>query len=293
MIPANVEENLQYIELFTKKKIRNLFVGNYTSTLKGHGYDFVDHKKYTPGDDIRKIDWNALARTRFPLIKNTHEEKDVDVFVVADLSNSMNLATGRYSKRELLLYITAALAYSALSDHIRIGFMGFTDKPEIEIAPKKGKSHLWILLRELWDFEPQDKVTSVASTLERLRQSLSRLSIIFFISDFFFDENIFEHVAFKYIVSHHDFVPIVLNDPLEARLPKGFGYLRLRDLETGKERVIRLTEQGRLGYEQFLKDKHRDLIQKFYQYSLDFLEIQTDQPFYELLASLFLMRKRK
>ncbi|MBI2821243.1 MAG: DUF58 domain-containing protein [Acidobacteria bacterium] len=293
MIPSSVEENLHYIEFFTRKKIRNLFVGNYTSMLKGHGYDFVDHKRYTPGDDIRKIDWNALARTRFPLIKNTHEEKDLDVYIVADLSNSMNLATGQYSKRELLLYLTATLAYSALSSHIRIGFLGFTDRVEIEIEPKKGKSHLWILLNRLWDFQPQDKKTQIVPMLEKLRHSLSRLSIVFLISDFFFDQDMFEQVAFKYIVAHHDLIPILLNDPLEAQLPKGYGYIRFHDLETGEERVVRLTGQNRLQYEQFLKNKHRELIGKFYQYSLDYLEIQTDQPFYELIASLFLMRKRK
>ncbi|MBI4456026.1 MAG: DUF58 domain-containing protein [Acidobacteria bacterium] len=293
MIPSNVEENLHYIEFFTKKKIRNLLVGNYTSALKGHGYDFVDHKRYTPGDDIRKIDWNALARTRYALIKNTHEEKDLDIFIAADLSNSMNFATGTYSKRELLLYITAALAYSALSDHIRIGFLGFTDKVEIEIEPKKGKSHLWVMLNQLWDFAPQDKETRVLPILDQLRQALSRLSIIFFISDFFFEEDIFEQINFKSIVSRHDFIPILLNDPVEARLPKGHGYLRLRDLETGQERVIRLTEHNRIVYQQFLQDRHRELIQRFYQYNLDFLEVRTDQPFYELMAGLFLMRKRK
>lgn len=292
MIPSDVEENLQYIELVTRKKIRNIFVGSYRSSLKGHGYDFVDHRRYSAGDDIRKIDWNALARTRNPLIKNTHEEKDVDVFVMADFSNSMNLATSRYSKKELLLYLTAAIAYSALGSHIRIGFLGFSDQVELEIEPKKGKSHLWTLLNQLWDYEPKHKLTRPGPAVEALRHSLSRLSIIFFISDFFFQEDVFEQVDFKYILGHHDLIPILLSDPLESNLPKGFGYLRLRDLETGEERTVRLTQQNRIAYEQLLSNKRRELIQRFYQYHLDFLEIQTDQPFYELVSSLFLMRKR-
>ena len=163
---------------------------------------------------------------------------------------------------------------------------------QLEVEPKKGKSHLWVLLNKIWDFEPKKGTTRVVPVIEDVRRSLSRLSIIFFISDFLFEEDIFEQVAFKNIVSHHDLVPILLNDPLEAHLPKGFGYVRLRDLETGQERVIRLTGSNRQQYEQMLRDRHRDLIQKFYQYGLDFLEVQTDQSFYELLASLFLMRKR-
>ena len=293
MIPKDVEERLQYIEFFTRKKIRNLMVGSYRSVLKGHGYDFVDHKSYTPGDDIRKIDWNALARTRVPLIKNTHEERDLDVFVVADFSSSMALASGKYSKKELLLYISAALAYSALSDHIKIGFLGFTDSIEIEIEPKKGKAHLWTILNKIWDKEMKAKTTRVTPVLERLRQVVSRLSIVFFISDFFFEEDMFEQVTFKSLVSRHDFIPILLNDPMEAHLPKGHGYMRLRDLETNQERVIRLTTHNRILYEQMLRDKHRELIEGFYQYNLNFVEVQTDQPFYELIASLFLMRKRK
>ena len=171
MIPSNVEENLHYIDFVTRKKIRNLFVGNYTSNLKGHGFDFVDHRRYFPGDDIRKIDWNALARTRTPLIKNTHEEKDLDVFIVADLSNSMNLASGRYSKKELLLYITAALAYSSLSNHIRIGFIGFSDGVQLNVEPKKGKSHLWVLLNQIWDFEPKKGTTHVVPVLDDVRRA--------------------------------------------------------------------------------------------------------------------------
>ncbi|MBI4447294.1 MAG: DUF58 domain-containing protein [Acidobacteria bacterium] len=291
-IPREVQENLQYIELFTKKKIRNLLVGNYTSVLVGHGYDFVDHKKYQAGDDIRKIDWNAMARTGYPLIKNTHEERDVDVFIAADLSRSMSFATGELSKKELLLYITATLAYSALSDHIRIGFIGFTDQVEMEIEARKGKAHLWMMLNELWDFQPRHAKTNFLPALERLRQRLKRMSIIFLISDFFFDQNIFEEIVFKHIISRHDLIPILLNDPIEAIMPEGRGYLRLWDLESGKKRNIRLNSKNRLLYLQFLRDRHRELISRFYQYSLDFQEIQTDQSFYELIMTLFLMRKR-
>ncbi len=293
MIPGNIEENLHYIELFTKKKIRNPLVGNHISLLKGHGYDFWDHKKYEFGDDTRKIDWNATARMGYTLIKNTHEEKDIDIFVAADLSNSMNFVTGAYSKKELLLYITAMLAYSALSDQMRIGFLGFTDQVEIEIDPKKGRAHLWTLLNRLWDFTPNNHTTTrIMPTLERLRQRLSRMSIVFLISDFFFQENMFEEVVFKQLVSKNDLIPIILNDPLETELPEGRGYLRLRDLETGQQQCIRLSRKNRLIYSEHLRQQRRDLITQFYRYGLDFQEIKTDEPFYELLYSLFLMRKR-
>ncbi len=292
MIPGNIEENLYYIELFTKKKIRNPLVGNHISLLKGHGYDFWDHKKYEFGDDTRKIDWNATARMGYTLIKNTHEEKDIDIFVMGDLSNSMNFVTGRHSKKELLLYITAMLAYSALSDQMRIGFLGFTDQVEVLIKPKKGRTHLWSMLNQLWDFTPRKhKTTCVMPAFEQLRQTLSRMSIIFLISDFYFQENMFEELIFKQLVSRNDLIPILLKDPFEENLPRGNGFLRLRDLETGRQQYVRLSGKNRLLYSEHLRERHRALIRQFYQFGLDFQEIQTNEPFYELLYSLFLMRK--
>ncbi len=293
MIPGNIEENLYYIELFTKKKIRNPLVGNHISLLKGHGYDFWDHKKYEFGDDTRKIDWNATARMGYTLIKNTHEEKDIDIFVMGDLSNSMNFVTGRHSKKELLLYITAMLAYSALSDQMRIGFLGFTDQVEVVIKPKKGRTHLWTMLNQLWDFTPRKhKTTCVMPAFEQLRQTLSRMSIIFLISDFYFQENMFEELIFKQLVSRNDLIPILLKDPFEENLPQGKGFLRLRDLETGQQQYVRLSGKNRLLYSEHLREQHRALIRQFYQFGLDFQEIRTNEPFYELLYSLFLMRKR-
>ncbi|MCH8818883.1 MAG: DUF58 domain-containing protein [Acidobacteria bacterium] len=293
MIPSEIEENLYYIELFTKKQIRNPLVGNHISLLKGHGYDFWDHKKYQHGDDTRKIDWNATARMGYTLIKNTHEEKDIDIFITADLSNSMNFVTGIHSKRELLLYITAMLAYSALSDHMRIGFLGFTDEVVIEIAPKKGRAHLWTLLNQVWDFKPRrHKTTRILPALEKLRQRLSRMSIIFLISDFFFEENMFEDLTFKQIVSKNDLIPVILRDPFETNLPQGHGYLRFRDLESGKEQCVRLSGKNRTAYVEHLRQRQRDLLSEFYRFGLDFQVIKTDEPFYELLFSLFLMRRR-
>lgn len=293
MIPSNIEENLHYIKLFTQKRIHNPLVGNHISQMKGHGYDFWDHKKYEFGDDTRKIDWNATARMGYTLIKNTHDEKDIDIFVIADLSNSMEYVTGSYSKKEILLYITAMLAYSALSDHMRMGFLGFTDQVEIEIAPKKSRGHLWNVLNQVWDYQPgRHAQTRVLPVLERLRRCLSRMSIIFLVSDFFFQENMFEQIVFRQIASKNDLIPIVLNDPFESKLPEGMGYLRLRDLETGQQQFVRLSDKNRLLYSEHVRARRRELIRQFYQYGLDFQEIHTNEPFHELLLSLFLLRKR-
>jgi len=293
VIPSHIEENLQYIELVTRRKIRNLLVGTYTSVLKGHGYDFIDHKVYQPGDDIRKIDWNATARSSHPLVKNTHEERDLDLVILGDLSNSMSLATARYSKKELLLYITAALAYSALSDDLQVGFVGFTDRIEIEVKPAKGKVHLWDMLQRLWEFQPKNQATRVSPVLDRLSHSLSKMSLLFFVSDFLFEEDIFQELAFKKLSKRHDLIPVVLKDPWESQLPAGQGYLWVRDLETGRESCVRLSHANRMRYAEYVESRHRGLVDRFYESGLDFVEVRTDQEFHQLLLSLFLMRKRR
>ena len=293
MIPENIEENLHYIELFTRKRIRNPLVGNHISMLKGHGYDFWDHKQYQRGDDTRKIDWNATARMGVTLVKNTHEEKDVDIFVVADMSDSMGFVTGEFSKREVLLYITAALTFSALADNMRVGFIGFADRVELEIEPRKDRGHLWAILNRVWDFKPRPhRSTRIVPALESIRQRLKKMSILFLVSDFLYRENMFETMVFQHVASHHDLIPIVLSDAYEANLPRGRGYLRLQDLETGRSQCVRLSDRNRLAYAEYLRKKERGLRQQFYRFGLDFQSVQTDQPFYELVLSLFLMRKR-
>lgn len=292
-IPSHIEENLHYIELVTRKKIRNILVGNYSSALKGHGYDFIDHKVYQPGDDIRKIDWSATARSSHPLVKNTHEERDLEVMIVADWSNSMNVVTARYSKQELLLYITTALAHSALSDDMRVGCVGFTDREEFEIKPTRGKAHLWEMVHRLWDFKPQGSATRVLPVLEGLDRRLTKMTIVFLVSDFVFDEDIFQSLSFKRLVSRHDVVPILLKDPSEAQLPEGRGYMWVRDLESGKERCVRLSPEHRIRYAEAVERRHKELVDRFYENGLDFIEVRTDQEFHELLLSLFLTRKRR
>jgi uncharacterized protein (DUF58 family) len=226
-------------------------------------------------------------------VKNTHEERDIDLVVLADLSGSMELATARYSKRELLLYITAALAYSALSDDLRVGIVGFTDRIEIEIAPAKGRAHLWEMMRQLWAFRPEHASTRVAPVLEGVSRDLAKMSMVFLVSDFLFQEDIFQELAFKRLTVRHDLIPVILKDPWEARLPEGKGYVWIRDLETGHECPVRLSPANRLKYADAVERRHRALMDRFYENGLDFVEVRTDEEFHQLLLGLFLMRKRR
>ncbi|MCC7417426.1 MAG: DUF58 domain-containing protein [Acidobacteria bacterium] len=293
MIPADLVANLDYIELLTKKRMRNVLVGNHDSMLKGHGFDFAEHRAYVPGDELRRVDWNVFARTGEMHVKLTHEEREIDVQIVVDLSRSMDLASARRSKRELVFYVAATVAYSALADGIAVGLLGFTDRIELDVPTCGTKAHLWKLLDALWTARPSSKATDVASVLRRLRERRRRLSMIFFVSDFIFATEVLELAHFKAIVAQHDVIPIVVSDPLEARLPAGQGVVRLRDLESGRDRLVRLGRSSRASYDQWVRDRDRALLDVFYRLNLDFVRVSTDQPFRDLISTLFLTRKRQ
>lgn len=293
MIPADLVSNLDYIELLTKKRMRNVLIGNHDSMLKGHGFDFAEHRAYVPGDELRRVDWNVFARTGDLQVKLTHEEREIDVQIVADLSRSMDLAAARYSKREVVFYIAATLAYSALADGIPVGLLGFSDRIEVDISPNKTKSHLWKLLDALWSTRPSSISTDVAAVLQRLHERRRRLSMVFFVSDFLFATEMLELAHFKAIAARHDVIPVVVSDPLEAQLPAGQGVVRLRDLERGDQRLIRLGASNRAAYKQWVRDRDRALVGIFYRLNLDFVRVSTDQPFRDLIATLFLTRKRQ
>jgi len=293
VIPADLVSNLDYIELLTKRRMRNVLIGNHDSMLKGHGFDFAEHRAYVPGDELRRVDWNVFARTGDMHVKLTHEEREIDVQIVVDLSRSMDLGTARYSKREVAFYIAATLAYSALADGIPVGLLGFTDRIELDVPVHHSKAHLWKLLNALWSARPSSKSTDVAAVLHRLHQRRRRLSMVFFVSDFLFATEVLELAHFKAIAAQHDVIPIVVSDRLEAQLPAGRGVVRLRDLEHGNQRLIRLGRSSRAAYSQWVRDRDRALVGTFYRLNLDFVRVSTDQPFRDLIATLFLTRKRQ
>ena len=149
------------------------------------------------------------------------------------------------------------------------------------------------MMARLWAFEPRGGGTKVSSVMEGLNRDLTKMSLVFLVSDFLFQEDMFQELAFKRLAARHDMVPVVVKDPWESQLPEGRGHLWVRDLETGREYCVRLSAANRLRYAEFLHRRHRLLVDRFYEYGLDFVEIHTDQEFHQLLLSLFLMRKRR
>lgn len=293
MIPEELIKQLRYIQIYTTRAVRNALVGDHRSFRRGYGFEFYEHKRYQQGDDYRQIDWNVTARMQYPYIKKNFEEKEINAIVAADLSRSMDFTTAHLTKRELVMQLTATIAFSAVSDNIGIGFLGFTDSVEEYMAPKKGRMQVWKILDRLWNLPLRNQGTNLESALDYLTKHLKKMSLIFFISDFISPENMLNSQYLKILSQKHDFIPIVLEDNLETTLPKNKGFLRIKDLENSRELVLNLSNRNLATYEQLIKKRKEKIKRAFYELNLDHIFIHTGQSYLDSLMGFFLNRKRR
>jgi uncharacterized protein (DUF58 family) len=293
MIPEQLSEELRYIEIYTSKAARDHRVGDYQSPLKGQGFAFDQHKPYVQGDDYRRIDWNVTARMRQPYIKKAFEDKEMSALIVADLSRSMAIGTQTQAKKELLLQIAATAAFSAISDNMAVGLVGYTDRIELDISPRKGRAHLLHILQSLWEHQPVSPRTDFSVALTELHRRLRHSSVIFCLSDFLTEEDIFQNRSLKYLAQRHDVIPLILEDDWENALPSGGGFIRLHDAETSREMLIDLSKQNVAAYERWMWERKETLKRGFYRLHLDHVFVRPGQPYLDALLGLFLARRRR
>ena len=292
MIPDELVKRLQYIEIYTRKAARHHWVADYRSPLRGRGFDFDQHKPYQLGDDYRQIDWNVTARMPQPYIKKAYEEKEMNAVILADLSRSMEFATVDQSKKQLLLEVAAILAFSAINDDMKVGLLGFTDEIEIDLPSKKGLAQVWKILDTLWNIRPSSQKTNLLRPLQHLETRLQTASLLFCISDFITQEEALTSHSLQKLVRRHDFIPVILDDELEEALPRGKGYLRLRDAEWGGEMMFRLSDRTRGKYEILVRERRIALQRSLYKQNLDHLFLRTGKPFLDSIIGFFFTRRR-
>jgi uncharacterized protein (DUF58 family) len=292
MIPNELIKRLQYIEIYTRKAARHHWVADYRSPLRGRGFEFDQHKPYQQGDDYRQIDWNVTARMPQPYIKKAYEEKEMNAIILADLSRSMEFTTVAQSKRQLLLEVAATLAFSAINDDMKVGLLGFTDDIEIDLPSKKGLTQVWKILESLWDISPGSQKTNLLRPLEYLDRRLQTASLLFCISDLIAQEEVLTSHMLQRLTRRHDFIPVILEDELEAALPRARGYLRLRDAEPGGELLFRLSDRTKGKYEALLRERKIGLQRSLYRLNLDHVFIRTGKPFLDSIIGFFFTRRR-
>jgi uncharacterized protein (DUF58 family) len=227
-------KKVRKIEIKTKRLSNHIFSGEYHSSFKGRGMTFSEVRQYQFGDDIRNIDWNVTARYNEPYIKVFEEERELTMILMVDISASEFFGTDEQFKRETITEIAATLAFSATQNNDKVGLLLFTDEIELYIPPKKGKSHVLRIIRELIEFQPKSKKTNINKAFEYLSGVMKKKAIVFVLSDFI-DNNY--HHALKIVGRKHDVTGIRVFDKYEENLPK-LGMISVLDAETGKTILV-------------------------------------------------------
>src|SRR5262249_47880688 len=294
-LSAEFLRKLRRIELNTRKVINSTFVGEYKSTFKGTGMEFVDVREYLPGDDVRSIDWNVTARMDRPFLKKVVEEGELTVILCIDASGSGYFGTRSQFKLEQSAQVAATIAFSAVTNNDKVGLLFFTDEVERYIPPCKGKQHVLRLIRDILMFQPRRRGTNPVAALEFVMHLLKQKAIVFLISDFRGAGSAPERVRIPLGIAarRHDVVAIPITDPAEAQLPR-VGLVDLEDMETGERVTVDTSHAGlRKRYEQHMQTLRAGRDRLFTRLGIDCIPLRTDEDFTPKLHKFFQLRARR
>lgn len=290
MLSESVYKKIQRFHFTTRRMADDLFAGQYVSAFKGRGMAFSEVREYQIGDDIRTIDWNVSARFGRPYVKVFHEERELTVMLVLDLSGSLLFGTRNRFKRELMAEAAGMLAFLAIRTNDKVGALLFSSRVEKYIPPRKGASHVWRLIKEIFTHEPEDLRTDLGAALTYLNRVLKRRSIVFLLSDFL-DQG-FEK-PLKLTARKHDLTVIRVKDPAEDHLPD-VGLVSLEDPETGEMGVFNLRSRAlRDRWGHWRKEQEAGLNALFRRADVNQAVVSTHGPLVQPLIQLFEKRKKR
>jgi uncharacterized protein (DUF58 family) len=288
METSELLKRVRKIEIKTRGLSSNIFAGQYHTAFKGRGMAFSEVREYQYGDDIRNIDWNVTARFDKPYVKIFEEERELTVMLLIDVSGSHSFGTVNNFKREIITEIAATLAFSAIQNNDKIGVIFFSDKVEKFIPPQKGKKHTLYIIRELINFQPDNKKTDISLALKYMTGAIKKRCTAFIISDFI------DIVDFKTDLTianrKHDIVAIQVYDKREAELPS-VGLMYVHDAETDQQRLIDTSSAVvRDTYKKWWNNLQVSLSDTFKKSKVDSISISTDQDYVRALMNLFNLR---
>ena len=236
MLTDDLIARIRRIEITTRKLVDESFAGEYESVFKGRGMEFDEVRQYHPGDDVRSIDWNVTARTGEPHVKSYIEERELTVMLVVDVSGSGDFGTRNRFKRELAVELAAVMSFAATTNNDKVGLLLFTDRVESLVPPRKGRSHVLRMVRDLLLFQPDGTGTDITLALNTVHRMLKRRSIVFLVSDFLADPESYRQ-AMLVANRRHDVVAFDLSDPMEQEIAN-VGVIALEDAESGQLRWV-------------------------------------------------------
>ncbi|MHC5061045.1 MAG: DUF58 domain-containing protein [Planctomycetota bacterium] len=290
MIPKELIKKIRQIQIYTSRAVNASFAGQYESVFKGRGMQFDEVREYTPGDDVRAIDWNVTARTGKPYIKRFVEEREMTVIFAVDLSASGDFGTVNKAKNELAAEFCAVLSFAAAKNNDKVGLLIFTDKIELYIPPKKGSSHVLRLIRELLYFKMPRQKTNIAQALEYIARVTHKKATIFLVSDFI--ETDFKK-PLSLLNKRHDVIAVSVRDRAEVALPAA-GLIEFADAETGEIILADTSSAGfRSQYAGSSASRFDQLKSTLTSINVDCISINTDKPYLQDLIAFFRMRHRR
>ena len=236
MLTDDLIARIRRIEITTRRLVNDSFAGEYQSVFKGRGMEFDEVRQYHPGDDVRSIDWNVTARTGEPHVKSYIEERELTVMLVVDVSGSEDFGTRNRFKRDLAVELAAVMSFAATTNNDKVGLLLFTDRMELLVPPRKGRSHVLRMVRDLLLFQPQGVGTDITLALNTVHRMLKRRAIVFLVSDFLADPESYRQ-AMLVTNRRHDVVAFDLSDPLEHDIDD-VGVIALEDAESGQIRWV-------------------------------------------------------
>ncbi len=287
MDTKEILQRVRKIEIKTRRLSDHIFSGEYHTSFKGRGMSFAEVRQYQYGDDIRAIDWNVTARYNEPYVKVFEEERELTMMLVVDISGSADFGSSENFKKDIITEIAATLAFSATTNNDKIGLILFSDTIELFVPPKKGKSHVLRIIRDLIQTEPKSRKTNVALALEYLSQVMKKKAIVFVISDFVAKD--YERTL-KIAARKHDITGIRIYDKREQEMPD-VGFVLMRDAETDEEMYVNTSDKNvRLAYAKHF-DEMADLFKNsFTKSGAGIINNRVDESYVKKLLAYFKAR---
>ncbi|NNK11582.1 MAG: DUF58 domain-containing protein [Flavobacteriaceae bacterium] len=280
-------KKVRKIEIKTRRLSDHIFGGEYHSTFKGRGMTFSEVRQYQFGDDVRSIDWNVTARYNEPYVKVFEEERELTLMLLVDISGSEHFGTVNQFKKDVITEISATLAFSALQNNDKVGMIMFSDEVELFIPPKKGKSHVLRIIRELLEFKPKSKKTDLVEALKYLSNVMKKRAIIFVLSDFMMDQ--YENTL-KIVGNKHDVTGIRVYDPKEEEMIN-LGLVQMEDAETGEVHLVNTSSKKvRLAYQKYYRERVEYFKNTFTKSGAGMLQCRVDESYVKKLLGYFKQR---
>lgn len=289
-VPAEILKKIKRIEIDTRKMVNNIFAGEYHTKFKGQGMTFSDFREYVAGDDVRNISWTLMARAGKPYVKTFEEERELTMMIVVDVSGSQDFGSRDNFKGETLAYVAATLAFSAIRNNDHVGLCLFSDEVELYVPPKKGKQHVYRILREILFFKPKSTKTKITSALDFLRGVLKKRATIFVLSDF--QDQGYEN-SLTYLEKKHEVIAGLVTDPAEFMFPD-VGLIDLHDAESGESILI---DTSNPAFREEMQSKFKNDFEKFQKNlkrsGIDSFTFEADENFHKSLLAFFKRRKSR